>query len=133
MTKKQTFIVLKLGIGIIVVLIVMIGPAVLQAATAQAQETASPTRIDNPLGTTSPYQVIGNAIRFILGFVGILALINFIISGLQFLLSGGNAEKTKTAKQRMLWTVIGMAVLLASGIMVNFVLDILGQVTASGS
>ncbi|MBT6300966.1 MAG: hypothetical protein HOJ15_00875, partial [Candidatus Jacksonbacteria bacterium] len=55
------------------------------------------------------------------------------ISGLQFLLSGGNAEKTKTAKQRMLWTVIGMAVLLASGIMVNFVLDILGQVTASGS
>ncbi|MBT7008614.1 MAG: hypothetical protein HN802_05785, partial [Candidatus Jacksonbacteria bacterium] len=68
-----------------------------------------------------------------LGFVGILALINFIISGLQFLLSGGNAEKTKTAKQRMLWTVIGMAVLLASGIMVNFVLDILGQVTASGS
>ena len=111
----------------------MIGPAVLQAATAQAQETASPTRIDNPLGTTSPYQVIGNAIRFILGFVGILALINFIISGLQFLLSGGNAEKTKTAKQRMLWTVIGMAVLLASGIMVNFVLDILGQVTASGS
>ncbi|MBT6301232.1 MAG: hypothetical protein HOJ15_02275, partial [Candidatus Jacksonbacteria bacterium] len=112
MTKKQTFIVLKLGIGIIVVLIVMIGPAVLQAATAQAQETASPTRIDNPLGTTSPYQVIGNAIRFILGFVGILALINFIISGLQFLLSGGNAEKTKTAKQRMLWTVIGMAVLL---------------------
>ena len=122
MTKKQTFTVLKLGLGIVVVLVVLIAPPLLQAA-----------QIDNPLGSNStPYTVIGRAIRFVLGFVGILALINFIIAGLQFLLSGGNSEKTQKAKQNMLWTVIGMAVLLASGIMVNFVLDILGQVTTSG-
>ena len=64
-----------------------------------------------------------------LGFVGVIALINFIIAGIQFLTSGGNPEKTGKAKQTMLWTVIGLAILFTSGIMVNVVLDIIGKTT----
>jgi len=86
--------------------------------------------LDNPLGNgTGPIAIITRIIKFVLGFVGVIALINFIIAGIQFLTSSGNPEKTGKATQNMLWTVIGLAILFTSGILVNVVLDIIGNTT----
>lgn len=75
---------------------------------------------ENPLGNLSILDIIVNVIKFLLGFVGIVALINLIISGIRIITSQGNPEKLKKAKDSFVWTIIGLGLVIGSFFIVEF-------------
>ena len=86
-----------------------------------AAGTACVTQTDIGLkNTQSGTQVISNIINIVLGFLGLIALILFIVGGFQWMTSGGNEEKTGAAKKLMVSAVIGLAIVLGAAVISNF-------------
>ena len=61
-------------------------------------------------------------IEFVIGLVGIIAVIMIIIGGINYTMSQGDPAKTKKAKDTILYGVIGLIVSIAAFAIVNFVL-----------
>jgi hypothetical protein len=66
--------------------------------------------------------LIGDVINATLGVVGALALFMFIYGGVYLLSSAGSAEKVKKGKDVITWSIIGIAVILGSYALANFVI-----------
>lgn len=66
------------------------------------------------------YRII-NFISFLTGF---LAVMFIIVGGLQFSFSGGDAEKAKKGRKMILYSLIGVAVTVASGTILKFAISI---------
>jgi len=67
-------------------------------------------------------EILMNFLKWLLGIVGMLALIAFSVSGAQYMLSTGNEEIIDTAKKNMTWAVIGIVVVL-SGLIIITAID----------
>ena len=61
------------------------------------------------------------ASNFILGIVGSLSLLAFIVGGLMWLLSAGKAEMVTRGKQTILGAVIGLAIVFTSYMIIQMV------------
>ncbi|MEK7500479.1 MAG: pilin [Patescibacteria group bacterium] len=71
--------------------------------------------------------VLKGIINWMLGLVGILALIALIIGGARMIIDFGNEDQVKKAKATILWAVIGLAVVILSYAIINIVTsEILG-------
>ncbi|HNV96880.1 MAG TPA: hypothetical protein PKL13_01005 [bacterium] len=68
--------------------------------------------------------IIGNTIQVILSFVGILFLILIIISGLQWMMAGGNEETISKAKTRIKNSIYGLAIVLLAYAITYFIISI---------
>lgn len=83
------------------------------------------TGIEIPTGTGLPdpeggiAQIIRNLLTWLLGIVGVIAIIGFVISGVQYLTSAGSEERMESAKRNMLYAIIGVIVALASFVIVQ--------------
>jgi len=66
---------------------------------------------------------IGNIIRVILGFLGIIALGLVLYGGYLYMTSGGEPAKVEKAKQYLMNAVIGMAIILLSYAIVSYVIS----------
>ncbi len=83
-----------------------------------AQGALPSFEIINPISIDGNLEDILTAIRTFLLTIGIpIAIIMYLWAGFQFLTSGGQPEKIKKANQTLIWTTVGIGVLiLASGI-----------------
>jgi len=71
----------------------------------------------NPLNATTFEEIVNNIINFIFYVAIVIFPIMVIVASFFFLSSGGDPTKVKTAKNILLYSVIGlMIVLLAKGI-----------------
>ncbi|MBT3412596.1 MAG: hypothetical protein HOJ15_00865 [Candidatus Jacksonbacteria bacterium] len=77
--------------------------------------------------TTSGTAVITRIINIVLGFLGLIALILFIIGGFQWMTSGGNEEKTAGAKKLMVSAIIGLAIILGAAVISTFAFRAIGK------
>lgn len=80
-------------------------------------------------------QIISNIIKFILGLVGVLALIFFIYGGITWITSAGNAEQVKKGKSTLIWAVMGLIICFLAYSLVTFVINEstkLGSSTTTG-
>ena len=68
-----------------------------------------------------------NIINFLLMAVGVLAVVMIIISAFKFATSAGDSAKLTSAKNTLLYSIIGLSVALASFWIVN---TVLAEVTA---
>ena len=66
------------------------------------------------------YLIISRAINIVLGFIGLIVLIIIIVAGIEWMTSGGNADKISSAKKRMIAGVIGLAIILGAAVISNF-------------
>jgi TRAP-type C4-dicarboxylate transport system permease small subunit len=82
-------------------------------------------------GSRPLFSVIQSIINITLGLLGIIFFVLIIISGIQWMTSGGDEEKINKAKHRLTAAVIGLAIILASLIIARFVISKLGQVTGA--
>jgi len=94
---------------------------------------AAVIEIPNPL----QYDNIGDIVKAITGFLKILAIpiasAMIIISGIQYLLSAGNVEKSQKAKKTITYTLIGLAIILAVDFIVGIAQEILGRIDNNGN
>ena len=83
--------------------------------------------IKNPLQTTTITGVLVLAVRWLLGLVGILALLALIVGGVYYITSFGNDQRIQTAKKIITWAIIGLAIVILSfGIIQILARDVLG-------
>ncbi len=63
--------------------------------------------------------LIMRVMNWLLAIFGMIAIIAFVISGLQYLLSAGDEDAAETAKRNMKYSIIGVVVGLSGWIIVN--------------
>ncbi|HFC76713.1 MAG TPA: hypothetical protein ENJ27_00595 [Candidatus Moranbacteria bacterium] len=82
------------------------------------------TGLPNAGGSEDPITTIAmNVMLWLLRVVGVIAIIAFVISGIQYLTSAGSEDQITTAKRNMLWSIVGVIVALSGLIILNFVFD----------
>jgi len=87
-----------------------------------------PSGSSTGLPETSAGQVIVNVMNWLLGMLGIIAIIMFVVAGFQYLLAGGDEKGTESAKGNIKYAIIGVAVALLGYVVVYTV-----QQLATGS
>src|SRR3990167_6992902 len=65
---------------------------------------------------------VGKVINFLIFIVGAIAVIIIVIAGLMYVLSEGNPENTRRAKDAIIYAVIGLVVAIAARIIVYFII-----------
>lgn len=73
------------------------------------------------LSDKSVTDIIGALIGWLLSIFGFIALIGFIISGLQYLTAAGDEGQAETAKRNMQYSIIGIIVALSGWIIIKAV------------
>jgi hypothetical protein len=66
-------------------------------------------------------RLIKNVINILLFLVGIIAVIAIVIGGLRYATSNGDSSQIKSAKDTILYAVVGLIVAILSYAIVNFV------------
>jgi len=78
------------------------------------------------LGNMSVFDFLQVLMNWLLGIIGVLAVIAFVISGIQYLTSAGDEKMAETAKRNMTYAIIGLVIALAGLIIVNAVAGLTG-------
>lgn len=107
-------------------------PFSLSAQTSIINPSATGTAGNTPYetGSYSLDDILAIAIsssRWILGLVGSLALLMFIYGGFTFLISAGSSEKIGEARKILIAAVVGLLIVFASYIIIQFILKSLGM------
>ncbi len=61
--------------------------------------------------------------QYILGIVGALTLLMFIVGGVMMMLSGGSSDKVKKGKDILFGSVVGLAIVFSSYLIIQFTTD----------
>lgn len=69
----------------------------------------------------SQNNVVGQAIRIALGALAAIAILIIVVAGFQFALSQGDQAKVKTARQTILYAVVGLVLAVSASVIVTFV------------
>lgn len=78
--------------------------------------------LENPLGTTSLYELIGRLIKALLGLSGAAALLMFVWGGFLWLTSRGESAQVTKGKDTLKWATFGLIVIFAAYMLVNLVI-----------
>lgn len=100
--------------------------SILTAVFAPLFVLAANVVIDNPLGTADFNGVMEKIINFIFKIAVVLAPLMIVIGGVLFVTSGGNLQKTDQAKKLMLWTSVGLLVIMMAKGFIALIKQILG-------
>lgn len=71
---------------------------------------------------TTLSQTIQNGINFVSIVVGIIAVVMIIIGGIRFVVSNGDSAKVSTAKNTIMYALIGLILVALAQVIVKFVL-----------
>jgi hypothetical protein len=108
----------------------VLGSTRVDAQTASSQAlcegandgTGNSSCTDDTSGTAVS-NVIKTAIRIFQAVIGILAIFYILIGGLSYITSGGDAAKTKSAREKILYAMIGLVIVAVAEILVRFALN----------
>ena len=106
--------------------------AILSFSALAARASGSESTISNPLsGKASDLPTLVNTIiKYGLGIIGVLILLEFIYGGITWLMSQGDATKIGKARKMMLWSLLGLAVILLAYGIVLAILKAFGYTAA---
>ncbi len=85
--------------------------------------TAGGSGVCDATADTSVNKTISLALNLFSAVVGIIAVIMIIVGGIKYVTSGGSSEKTSSAKDTILFAVVGLIVVALAQIIVKFVLN----------
>lgn len=69
---------------------------------------------DTGLPNTTFQAIFTNFLKWLLLIFGFLAIISFVITGIMYITSAGERERSENAKKQMYWSIIGVIVALSS-------------------
>ncbi|HDQ23061.1 MAG TPA: hypothetical protein ENN28_03790 [Candidatus Uhrbacteria bacterium] len=81
------------------------------------------------LGTRDLRETIAMLLNQAMGLLGIIAVVVILYGGFVWMLSGGNEEKVKKAKDTMVSGIIGIVIVLTSFSLANFIINSILQAT----
>ncbi len=95
-----------------------------------AVEFSARSGADAARGTDQPSQLFGDGGIFqqitniMLFMIGVLSVIMLIIGGLRYVVSGGNKDAVTSAKNTILYAIVGLVVSLLAYAAVNFIINV---------
>jgi hypothetical protein len=81
---------------------------------------------DTGLPDGSIMGILTSAMFWLMGIFGIMGIVGFLISGIQYLTSAGDEDMIKTAKRNMTWSIVGVVVGLSGYVIVKAIIALLG-------
>ena len=66
--------------------------------------------------------VVNTIVKWLLGFVGALAVLMIVIAGIMYLTSGGDEGRVEKAKQWLIYAIIGLIVALLGWVIVSTII-----------
>ncbi|MCK4968359.1 MAG: hypothetical protein KAS12_04850 [Candidatus Aenigmarchaeota archaeon] len=123
--KTKYFLAACLALTILIIPLLTI-----HAQLGDAQGMLTETIADTGLTTTSLPQVIGNILKVVLSFLGLIALIIIVFGGFMWMTAGGAEEKVKKAKDLMINGVIGLVIIVLAYAIAGFIIESI--ITAAG-
>lgn len=73
------------------------------------------------LSKRSIYNITSALMNWSLGIITFLAVISFVISGIYFITAGANSQRAETAKDWLIYSIIGIVVALIGYIVINLI------------
>ena len=132
MTTK-TLLVLAVS-ALAVGAVLFIAPVSVEAFNGTVQSGVNAARgTDVPstlLGDGGVLTTIVNTLLFIIGFLSVIML---IFGGLRYIISGGNAAAVTTAKNTILYAIVGLIIAIFAYAIVNFVIGSLTGTATGGT
>ncbi|MFZ2187073.1 MAG: pilin [Candidatus Moraniibacteriota bacterium] len=104
----------------------------LAAAPLMAGAASTPQGFNVPNNGTgglvnmSVYDLVTRVMNWLLGLIGVLAVIAFVISGILYLTAAGDEDQVEKAKSIMMYAIIGLVVALIGLIVVNAIAGLTG-------
>ena len=72
------------------------------------------------------YSFIGTLLNIALELAGVFAIVLLVYAGFLYITSSGEPEKVQKATGTLTWTIVGIIVMFAAKIIIQFVADNLG-------
>jgi len=123
----------KLFLGIILIVssllaasfLLVPSPSLAQEGEDPPPAESSDPSLPNPLGLKEGdlISVMLRVLQICLAVVDIFALFMFILGGFEFLISGGNPNMIKKAKDTLVWATLGILVITLSYTILKFVFE----------
>jgi hypothetical protein len=117
MNKKNAIIVFLL-----VVYLILANPVNAVTCPTGTDDADSPgvcIPTDTGLSEADASEVIVNVMQWLLGILAAIAIVGFVISGIQYLLSGGDDKRMQAAKRNMIYCIIGVVIGLSGYIVIT--------------
>lgn len=93
--------------------------------TSVSPAGGSTWEMKNPLKADTFTELLENIIDWATGIASTVAVLMVVIAGFQYMLSGGDENKTKSAMNNIKWSLIGLLIVLMSWAILKEVLSIL--------
>lgn len=74
---------------------------------------------ETQLPNTPIETILLNFMQWLFGIFGFLAIITFIIAGIQYFMAAGNPDTAKKAKQNLIYSIIGILIALSGFIIIT--------------
>ena len=118
MNKVQKIIIFAIS------LVLIITPIMLWAATFEFDGDGSVINaIGGQITTADPEEITTNTMSWLLGLLGLIAVIIIIYGGFTWMTAAGNEERISKAKKILTYSIIGLVVILTSWILVAYVFE----------
>ncbi len=80
----------------------------------------------NKANLSNPAQLVGRFINILLAFIGSISLVLYIYAGILWMTASGSSERVDMAKKILVWTTLGVVVMLSSYMLAGFLFKSLG-------
>ncbi len=91
------------------------------------QAVAADLNVPNDPSSLNSFIILAiDVSKYVLGIVGSLTLLMFVIGGVQFMISAGSTEAVSKAKKTITAAVVGLLIVFSSWLIINFVVESLG-------
>jgi len=88
--------------------------------------------LQNPLNVDTIPELLDRFFQAILIIVVPFAVLFIVYAGFRLILARGNPEELKTAKRHLLYTLVGIAIVISASIIINILIDTACQVDIRG-
>ncbi len=100
------------------------------AQTADDAPAEDNTHLYNPLPFDNLPDFVGSVLKYLLGFLGTVALIIFLYGGWTWMTSAGDPKKVTKGRDTILWAALGVVVIFLSYALVVAVFNLVSAGTA---
>lgn len=129
LVKSLNKIKLSLILAITSLNLLLLGGPVM-AATSDPIQNAIQSGVNSAAGNTGATvnaetkvnTTIANIVNVLSMIIGIIAVIMIIIAGFRYVSSGGNSDKITSAKNTLVYAIVGLVIVAVAQIIVRFVL-----------
>ncbi len=111
----------KIVVGVIAIAMLIGGILFAQDACFAGAITA-PTGTGLTTTSTSIAAAISSIIKKLATFIGGLSVLMIVVSGIMYMVSGGDSGKVETAKNTLMYSIVGLVVALLAWVIVKTVI-----------